>query len=101
VGGYAWGYRGVGSRDAAFASGWARGGVVLGFQLFARADLLWPDAGDAAALQLRLVGGIAYALPWIARIAVSYEGPLAEGALATQAPPPEPHALLIQVEGRI
>ncbi len=98
---WAIGYLGVGGRDAAHLTAWARGELPLRLFLFARADLLWPDAHDAGSLQARVIAGAAWALPAIARVVVSYEGTLPGGALAGQVPSIEEHQLLVQVEARL
>lgn len=95
------GYRGIGDRTAAHLTTWLRGELPVGLALLARTDVLWPDAGQGDALQLRAICGIAYALPALVRLVASYEGTLPFGALTAQVPALTEHALLIQAEVRL
>ncbi len=101
IGTWALGYRGVGARDAGHLTLWARGELPKHVQLFTRFDLLWPDTTFADAMQLRYIGGIAYRLPMLARILVSYEGTFPFGALTAQVPSIQEHNLLVQIEARL
>lgn len=95
------GYRGIGDRWAAHLSTWFRGELPVHFALLGRIDALWPDVADHNAVQLRLIGGVAYSLPALVRLIVSYEGTLPFGSLTTQVPALAEHALLIQAEVRL
>ncbi len=95
------GYRGIGDRWAAHLSTWFRGELPVHFALLGRIDALWPDVADQSAVQLRLIGGVAYSLPALVRLIVSYEGTLPFGNLTTQVPALTEHALLIQAEVRL
>jgi hypothetical protein len=101
LGGYAMGYNGDGSVNAGYGNFWARGELPYRFQLFGRADMLWPNASDGGSMQTRLIAGVAYALPMIARIALSYEGVVTSGAVHNATPSPDENAFLISIEGRI
>jgi hypothetical protein len=101
VGTLAMGYRGLGDRWAGHLSTWLRGELPARFALFGRADLLWPDVGVRDAMQLRAIAGLAYSLPAVSRLLISYEGTLPFGALTEQVPALSEHALLIQAEVRL
>lgn len=101
VGSYAMGYRGIGDRDAGALLAFARGQLPFGALLFGRAEALWPDARAAASQQLRLSAGLGYALPWLVRLHVAYDGTLAFGALANQIPAVREHGLLVAAEARL
>ena len=95
------GYRGIGDRWAAHLSTWFRGELPANFALLGRLDALWPDVADRNSVQLRLIGGVAYSLPALVRLIVSYEGTLPFGNLTAQVPAITEHALLIQSEVRL
>lgn len=100
----AMGYRGIGEQWAAQLSTWLRGDLAAGFALLGRIDLLWPEvqlADAAGAMQLRAIGGLAYALPAIVRLIASYEGTLPFGRLTTQVPAITEHLLQVQAEVRL
>lgn len=100
----AMGYRGVGDQWAAHLSTWLRGDLAAGFGLLGRVDLLWPDArgeDPAGSMQMRLIGGLSYALPSIVRLIVSYDGTLPFGGLSAQVPAIREHTLQVQAEVRL
>jgi len=101
IGTWAMGWQGLGARDAGHLTAFVRGELPRRLYLFARSDLLWPDVKDAGAIQLRLIGGVAYALPMLIRILVSYEGTLPFGSLTQAVPSLREHDLLIQIEARL
>jgi hypothetical protein len=79
----------------------ARGELPLRFYLFGRVDALWPDTNEARGVQLRLAGGLAYALPALVRLVVSYEGSLPFGSLVNAVPAIREHDFLAQIEARL
>ena len=95
------GYRGMGDRWAAHMTSWLRAELPACFALLARVDALWPDVQDRSAVQLRVIGGVAYSLPALVRLILSYEGTLPQGALRDQVPALTEHAFLVQAEVRI
>lgn len=95
------GYRGVGDRWAGHLSTWLRAELPACFALLTRVDALWPDVQDREAVQLRVIGGVAYSLPALVRLILSYEGTLPVGALRDQVPVLTEHAFLVQAEVRI
>lgn len=95
------GYRGVGDRWAGHLSTWLRAELPACFALLTRVDALWPDVQDREAVQLRVIGGVAYSLPALVRLILSYEGTLPFGALRDQVPVLTEHAFLVQAEVRI
>lgn len=101
LGTLALGYGGLGERNAAHFTAWLRGELPVRIGFFGRADALWPDMTQKDALQLRLIGGVSYALPALVRLVASYEGTLGLGALAEQVPAITEHTLLVQVEVRL
>lgn len=101
IGTVAMGYRGLGERRAAHLTSWLRGELPARFALLGRADLLWPELSAGGSLQLRAIAGVAYSLPALVRLLVSYEGTLPFGALVAQIPALTEHALLVQVEVRL
>lgn len=101
LGTLAFGYQGLGERNAAHFTAWLRGELPIRIGFFGRADALWPDMTQKDALQLRLIGGVSYALPALVRLVVSYEGTLGLGALAEQVPAITEHTLLVQAEVRL
>jgi hypothetical protein len=101
VGTWALGYRGLGDRWAGHLTGWLRGEFFSSLGIFGRLDGLWPDVNDKESLQLRLIGGVSYALPALVRFVVSYEGTLPFGTLSAQIPNVTEHAMLVQAEVRL
>lgn len=95
------GYRGVGDRWAGHLSTWLRAELPACFALLTRVDALWPDVQDREAVQLRVIGGVAYSLPALVRLILSYEGTLPFGALRDQVPVLTEHSFLVQAEVRI
>ncbi len=95
------GYRGMGDRWAGHLTTWLRAELPACFALLTRVDALWPDVQDRSAVQLRVIGGVAYSLPALVRLILSYEGTLPFGVLRDQAPTLTEHALLVQAEVRI
>ena len=101
VGTMAFGYRGVGDRTSGHLTGWLRGELPACFGLLGRLDALWPDVSGRDSVQLRVIGGVSYALPSLVRLLASYEGTLPFGALSAQVPSITEHAMLIQAEVRL
>ena len=95
------GYRGIGDRWAAHLTTWLRGELPACFALLGRADVLWPEVSQRDSVQLRLIGGLAYSLPALMRLLVSYEGTLPFGSLSAQVPTITEHAFLVQAEVRL
>jgi hypothetical protein len=98
---WAMGWNGIGNRDAGHLSVFARGELPKRFYLFGRIDALWTDTSVRSDVQLRLIGGVAYALPMLLRILVSYEGTLPFGALTSAVPSLREHDILAQIEARL
>src|SRR6185369_1868305 len=86
IGTWAMGWNGLGARDAGHATIFLRGELPYRLYLFGRTDLLWPDTQKPGDLQLRVIGGVAYALPALVRIVVSYEGTFPFGTLTDVVP---------------
>ena len=95
------GYRGIGDRWAAHLTTWLRGELPACFALLGRADVLWPEMSQRDSVQLRLIGGLAYSLPALMRLLISYEGTLPFGSLSAQVPTITEHAFLVQAEVRL
>ena len=101
MGVWAIGWNGLGARDAGYLTAWARAELPLRFYLFGRLDELWPDTRDAGSTQTRVIGGIAYGLPSLVRVLVSYEGTFGTGTVGMQVPAVKQHTLLFQLEARL
>ncbi len=101
VGTMAFGYRGIGDRTSGHLTAWLRGELPACFGLLGRVDALWPDVSVRDSVQLRVIGGVSYALPSLVRLIASYEGTLPFGALSSQVPSITEHAMLIQAEVRL
>jgi hypothetical protein len=101
LGFWAIGWNGLGGRDAGYLTAWVRGELPLRFFLFGRIDELWPDTHNAGSTQTRLVGGIAYGLPALVRVVISYEGTFGTGAVGMQVPAVTQHVLQFQLEARL